>query len=58
MSGPIADDPIRICRSCGAIYLEDPVMDEDPDICPACGMSLDENGLQESPGQDFEFAGL
>ncbi|OPY17008.1 MAG: hypothetical protein A4E74_01541 [Syntrophus sp. PtaB.Bin075] len=26
MSGPIVDDPICICRACGAIYLRDPGM--------------------------------
>ena len=41
MSGTIVDDPIRICRACQTIYLEDPVMYEDPDICPACGAPAD-----------------
>ncbi|MEN6421321.1 MAG: hypothetical protein ABFD76_05180 [Smithella sp.] len=36
----VADVPLRHCGSCGEIFLEDPVMYEEPDTCPACGASL------------------
>lgn len=36
----VADTPLRHCPACGEIFLEDPVMYEEPDICPACGASL------------------
>lgn len=37
MSGTITDLPVRVCRSCGATYMEDANMYEDPARCPHCG---------------------
>ena len=37
MSGPITDMPIRTCRQCRAVWIEDDRMYEDPEVCPHCG---------------------
>jgi rRNA maturation endonuclease Nob1 len=49
MSGPIEDIPVHVCRAskCGKIapyirtlWLADPAMRDDTDICPRCGSRL------------------
>ena len=58
MSGPIVDDAIRICTVCGAAYLEDPVLLEDPDICPVCGSPTDAESVRgEGVMDDFDYFG-
>lgn len=37
MSG-ITDLPIRTCNGCGAVWMEDDRMYEEPDRCPGCGV--------------------
>jgi DNA-directed RNA polymerase subunit M/transcription elongation factor TFIIS len=41
MSGPIEDQPIRICPHCKAIYIEDTNMYEDVNRCPNCGKHVE-----------------
>ncbi|HAJ28119.1 MAG TPA: hypothetical protein DCG53_12895 [Syntrophus sp. (in: bacteria)] len=53
MSGPIVDDPIRICGACRAIFLEDPQMYLEPDLCPHCGQSID--AAAKDSGDHAEF---
>ncbi len=40
MSGDIEDLPIRRCPRCGTLYIEDPAMYEDPNLCPHCGADV------------------
>jgi len=56
MSGPIVDDAIRICTVCGATYLEDPVLLEDPDLCPVCGSPAGADSVRgEGVMDDFDY---
>lgn len=38
MSGTIDDMPVRVCPQCGAVWIEDSIMYEDPERCPRCGV--------------------
>ena len=49
MSGPIQDLPLRVCRKCQAIFMEDDRMYEEPERCPKCGAYPD-----DVPGQGEE----
>jgi len=53
MSGPIQDLPVRVCQQCGALWVEDDQMYEDPARCPRCGCYP--LPLGDAPGDD-DFA--
>lgn len=40
MTGPIIDMAVVVCRDCGAFYILDERMYEDPDLCLTCGGEL------------------
>jgi len=37
MPKSITDLPVHVCRACGAVWMADDKMYEDPDRCPHCG---------------------
>jgi len=47
----MADDDIRICPNCREIYVEDAVLQRDPDVCPNCGFNL-QDYIAERCGED------
>lgn len=55
MSGPIVDDQIRVCGACRAVFLEDPQMYLDPDLCPHCGQPADTIDRKKDNSDRDEF---
>ena len=47
------DLPIRVCNKCGAVWMEDNQMYDDPNKCPGCGAIMGPPEYEGKPDPDF-----
>ena len=55
MSGPIVASVVRLCGFCRAVFLEDPQMYLEPDLCPNCGQSVYAADRPQDMGNLYEY---
>ncbi len=54
MSGPIADMPVNVCRSCRTVFIEDDRMYREPERCPKCGNRPGDAQITGEEGTEWE----